>query len=473
MIGGPPRGVLARLRRWPILWQTLAMVTLSLLASAAVSVALTWALPRPRLDSFAMRDIAGALIAAERRPDLPPADPLLRVTAASAAPQPGGDLRTDARLTEALAVQLGQPADRVALVFRTDQSNFPFRYRTAAGVPSRGGEAQFYNTVLAAVRNADGGWIIVETPRRPLITRYQRHLIMTFVLSLLVTLPLAYLFATQLTAPIRRFADAAERVGADNAAPAVPAEGSTELRQAAEALAKMQTRIAETMAERTAMIGAIAHDLRTPLTRIAFRIEAAPEPLREAVQADIDQMRGMVEATLAFIRHGTTVGAAVRCDVAAIAARVVADATAMDQVVTLTTAGPAMVDGDSFAIARMLQNLVDNAVAYAGSAEIIVDAAAATVAIGVADRGPGLDPHLIDEVFKAFRRGEPSRNRATGGLGLGLALARLIADAHGGTLMAQNRPGGGLIVTARFPAAQRPPRSRAAARHASVPQPTG
>ena len=450
---GAPHSILARLGRMPILPQTLLMVTLSLLASAVVSMALTWAMPRPRLDFFAMHDVASALIAAERRPDRPPTDPLLRVTTAATPPRPGGDLRSDSRLTAALAAQLGQPVSHVALVYRTDQSNFPFRYSTAAGVPFRLGEAQFYNTVFAAMRRDDGGWTIVETPARPLITRYQRQLIMAFVLSVLVTLPLAYLFARQLTAPIRRFADAAERVGADNAAPAVPAEGSTELRQAAEAVAKMQARIAETMAERTAMIGAIAHDLRTPLTRIAFRIEAAPAPLREAVQADIDQMRAMVEATLAFIRHGTTVGTALPFDVAATAARIAADAAAMGEAVTLATSGEAIIDGDSLALGRMLQNLVDNALNYAGSAEICVRSEATAVIVSVADAGPGLDPGLIDEVFKPFKRGEPSRNRATGGLGLGLALARLIATAHGGTLTAKNRDGGGLIVTAHFPAA--------------------
>lgn len=442
----------ATLGRLPILWQSLMMVTLSLLASAMVTLMLNWALPMPRLDFFSMHDIGEALLAAERGEA--PADPLIKVRRAAVAPAPADDLRSDAGLTRALAGKVDKPLAEVALVYRPDQSNFPFRYRTAAGVPLRQGEAQFYNHVAAAIRAADGSWFIVETPERPLITRYQRRLILAFLLSVLVTLPLAYLFARQLADPIRRFADAAERVGADNAAPAVPAEGSTELRLAAEALTKMQSRIKDTMAERTAMIGAIAHDLRTPLTRIAFRMEAAPAPLREAVQADIDQMRAMVEATIGFIRHGNKIGNRVALDLAGIADRVVADSQAMRLPVTISALPDqaAMIAGDSVAIGRMLQNLVDNALIYAGSAEVSVAASGDTVVLWVADRGPGLDPGLIDEVFMPFKRGEPSRNRATGGLGLGLALARLTATAHGGTLTAENRKGGGLVVTAIFPA---------------------
>jgi two-component system, OmpR family, sensor kinase len=473
-----PRGLMAAtLGRMPILWQSLLMVTLSLLASALVSLMLTWALPMPRLDFYSMHDIAEAVRAVERGED--PADPLIRHRTAAAPPVAGDDLRSDMRMTRALATQLGRPITDVALVYRADQTNFPFRYRTEAGVPLRQGEAQFYNSVFAAARAGDGHWVVVETPKRPLITRFQRRSIMAFLLSVLVTLPLAYLFARQLAAPIRRFADAAERVGADNAAPAVPAEGATELRLAAEALTKMQQRINDTMAERTAMIGAIAHDLRTPLTRIAFRMEAAPAPLREAVQADIDQMRAMVEATIGFIRHGTKVGDALPVDLALIVERITVDSQAMGLPVSVAAlpAGPAIIAGDAVALGRMLQNLVDNALIYAGSAEIGITIDGDCYELGVADRGPGLDPALIDEVFKPFKRGEPSRNRATGGLGLGLALARLTAGAHGGTISARNRRGGGLVVFARFPAATppngRPRRPRAVNLEVKATQPAG
>lgn len=443
-----------QLSRLPILWQSLLMMVVSVLVSAMVSAWLAWALPMPRMDFFTMSDVAQSLAAARRDIGAKPKDPALHLSLVATPPVPHDDLRSDPGLTRALADRIGVPVGDVRLVYRADQTNFPFRYRTNAGVPLRMGEAQFYNTAYAAVRRGDGRWIVAKTPDRPFITRYQRQSIMSFLLSILVTMPLAYVFARHLTAPIRRFADAAERVGADNAAPAVPVEGSTELRLAAEALAKMQQRVSETMAERTAMIVAIAHDLRTPLTRIAFRIEGAPDHVRQAVQADIDQMRQMVEASIGFIRHGTKIGDRMPLDLRVLAERIAADARAMGHDVTVA-GGEAWIEGDGVALARMLQNIVDNAIDYAGAAEITIGASAGRATMTVADRGPGLDPRLLEDVFKPFTRGEPSRNRATGGLGLGLALARLVAEAHGGSLVAANRPDGGLMLVARFDAVAR------------------
>jgi signal transduction histidine kinase len=208
------------------------------------------------------------------------------------------------------------------------------------------------------------------------------------------------------------------------------------------------------------MVGAIAHDLRTPLTRIAFRIEAAPDPVRDAVLADIEQMRAMVEATIGFIRHGHELGERRLLDLHTLAARVAADAQEMGHVVTLEPMGAGVsswVMGDAVALERALQNIIDNAVVYAGSAELRVVRSANEIIMQVADRGPGLDEALLDEVFKPFNRGEPSRSRQTGGVGLGLAIARLIVTAHGGVLSARNREGGGLVLEARFLAVP-PPR---------------
>jgi signal transduction histidine kinase len=439
------------LRRLPIFSQTLALVVFTLLASLVVNFVLISALPMPRLDFYSMRDIAEAL---SDKPDAQRArriDPLLQLSVVPAPPGAEPHMVSNAGLSRRLADLLDVPADRVVLIYEEDQSNWPFRYReNDAGVPLRMGEAQFYNTVVAAVQRDDGNWRVLRTPKRPLITRFQKRTLFTFLLSVLAVLPFAFLFARQLTLPIRRFAEAAEAVGADNAAPAVPIEGSTELRLAAEALTRMQDRLRETMAERTAMIGAIAHDLRTPLTRIAFRIEGAPPPVRDAVLADIEQMRSMVEASIAFIRHGQELGAVVPLDLQALAARIVADAQAMEQQVVLAP-GSGWVAGDPVALERMLQNLVDNAVSYAGGAEVAVRRSGEMVELTVADRGPGLPDEMLDLVFRPFNRGEPSRNRQTGGLGLGLAIARLTVAAHGGTLMAENREGGGLLLRARLP----------------------
>jgi signal transduction histidine kinase len=356
--------------------------------------------------------------------------------------------------TERLAERLQVPASRVRLVYHDDQGNWPYRYsENEAGVPTRLGEPEFYNTAIAAMQMPDGRWRIVDTPRRPLLSRSLVRWLATFLLAFVVLLPFAYFFARHLARPIREFAEAAERVGNDIEAPAVPVEGSTEIRQAALALNAMQGRLADTLAERTAMIGAIAHDLRTPLARIAFRIERAPPEIRRSVLGDIDQVRAMVSSTIHFVTRGTELGEKEQVDLGLLLERMTADACVMSQDVSLNVKMPSVVIGDSVALERLIQNVIDNAINYAGSAEIEVEMRHGRVLVSIGDHGPGLGEELLESVFKPFNRGEPSRNRGTGGVGLGLSIARSIALAHGGTLRAYNRSGGGLLVVADLPAA--------------------
>lgn len=443
--------------RLPILWQTLLLLLGTLIVSVGTNVLVIMALPMPRMDFYAMRDIAEALANPDHRTG-PAGDRLISLSETTAPPSPSapgmpGNMISNARLSAHFAARLGTPVSRVRLIYQASQGNWPFRTgHTDAGVPVRLGEPQFYNTAIGAMQLDNGRWRVVRTPDRPFISRWQQRALAAFFLAFVAVLPFAYLFARHLALPIRRFADAAERVGKDSDAPAVPLEGSTELQLAARALTKMQVRLGETLAERTAMIGAIAHDLRTPLARIAFRIESAPAPVRDAVFSDIEQMRAMVSATISFVARGTEVGERQRVDLRQILERIVADAQAMQQKVELSGGGGCVI-GDSVALERLIQNVVDNAVNYAGSAEINLDSRDGRTTLTVADRGPGVNEAMLESVFKPFNRGEPSRNRATGGVGLGLAIGRSIALAHAGTLTAANRSGGGLLVTAEFPAA--------------------
>jgi len=233
----------------------------------------------------------------------------------------------------------------------------------------------------------------------------------------------------------------------------VPVEGPAELQLTALALNAMHERLRATMRERTAMIGAIAHDLRTPLARIAFRIEAAPEKIRGPVQADIEQMRQMVAATIGFLRGDAGTGERRPVDLAAIARRLAGEAIDTGSVVAIAEIERAVVNGDRSALERLIQNLIDNAVKYAGGAELLVRHEIDRARVTVADRGPGIPEAELDRMFEPFERHEPSRSRSTGGLGLGLAIARSIALAHGGSISAQNRPGGGLEVTVDLPLA--------------------
>lgn len=453
--------MIRRFSRLPLFWQTLWLIVTTLVASLAVNVFLTMAVPQPRLDFYSLRDLAEALGNPRGLLRGRYADPQLTVTTTNGPPVVDDkDMRTHRQISWELANRLDVPVGRVRLFYRADQTNFPFRYRQHdAGIPIRLGEPQFYNTVVAAVQQDDGRWRVVRTPERPTITRFQRRLLYTFLLSLVTVLPLAYLFARQMADPIKRFVDAAERVGVSHKAPAVPVEGSIEIRQAAHAVNSMQQRLSEMLSERTAMIGAIAHDLRTPLARIAFRIEGAPDPVRVAVINDIEQMRAMIAATIAFVKGdgGGPIAELRPVDLCRTLAVIAANAQSMGNQVSFD-GEEAWILGDELALGRLFQNIVDNAIAYGGSAEVKLEAEGERLIVTMGDRGPGIAPQMLEEIFKPFNRGDPSRNRSTGGVGLGLSIARSIATAHGGTLRADNRPGGGLIVTADFPATTPPSR---------------
>jgi signal transduction histidine kinase len=284
-----------------------------------------------------------------------------------------------------------------------------------------------------------------------MISNWQKRTMLWFALSAGLLLPAGWFFARRLTRPIRRFAETADRLGSDPFAPAVPVEGPAELRITALALNRMQQRLAEYVSERTAMIGAIAHDLRTPLTRIAFRIEGAPDEIREKVQADVEQMRAMVAATIGFVKGAARVAQRTPLDLSELIARQAEIDGEMGRPVRFASQDRGRMLGDPVALARLFQNLVDNALLYGGEADIALREEAGRAIVTVADRGPGLAEDQLERMFHPFERGDPSRNRATGGIGLGLTIARSIAVDHGGTLILANRPGGGLIARCELP----------------------
>lgn len=433
----------------PIFWRTLALLLAGLVTAQLVSVLLIIYLPPPRPDFTTMTEIVNRLAGN------PVIDPVLRLDHRRDPPRADDPaMVSDPALTQRLAKNLDRPLADVRLFYEADQSEvFPFiRQSGAGGVPIRHGQPYFFNTVVAAVRDPAGGWRVLRTPPPARISSWQKRTAIWFGLSAIAMLPFAWGFARALTRPIRRLADAVEAIDHGKADPPIPVEGPPELRLTGEALNAMHRRLHAYLRERTAMVGAIAHDLRTPLARIAFRIEKAPEAIRVPVQADIDQMRRMVSATIGFLRGGPGVAERVPVDLGLLVRALVDHARDMGSAVELAQAGPAMATGDRSALERLVQNLIDNAVQYAGGAEIAAYRDQAEARIVVADRGPGVPESELERMFEPFERRDPSRSRATGGLGLGLAIARMIAVAHGGSIRAENRAGGGLAVTVALPA---------------------
>lgn len=446
----------ARPLRGPSIFrQTLLLLAGSLLLTQLISIALIISLPPPRPDFTRMSEIADAL--AGRAPEADggrrrPRVPLPTVEQPGPPARPAG-MTENAELREDLAAQLNVGVQEVRLYIPSD-GRAPFRWLNRRGGESfviRRGEALFFDSVIAGLDTGDG-WRTLQTPERPLIGAWQWRSILWFATSFLLLLPVAWLFARRLSLPIREFAAAADRIGRDANAPPVPVAGPVELRTAAQALNAVQSRIGQYVRERTAMIGAIAHDLRTPLARIGFRVEGAPDAIREPVQADIQEMTAMIAATMEFVRGSNRTAERAHVDLAELLRGLADQAAEVGRQVSVQIQGHCAVSGDPLALRRLFQNLIDNAWKFGSSCEISARRDAAVARVEIADRGPGLAPEMLEKVFDPFFRADPSRSRATGGVGLGLTIARAIARDHGATLTLANRTGGGLVATVEIPA---------------------
>ena len=304
-------------------------------------------------------------------------------------------------------------------------------------------------TFVAAAQQTDGRWRVVERVRTG--AGLGQQLALMAVLGLLALLPLAWWFSRALAAPIRRFAVAADHMGQDADASPVPLEGPAEIVRAAASFNAMQARINRLVRERTQMVAAIAHDLRTPLARLSFRLDQLPPDAREKASTDIAEMSQMIEAALEFIRDQHRTGTREQLDLRLLAESVVDELADVGADAMLSPGRPAPLRGDPLALRRLVANLVDNALKYGRCARLSLDADDAGYALHIDDDGPGIDSSRSDHLFMPFVRGETSRNRETGGIGLGLATARGIALAHGGDIHLHNRPQGGLRATVMLP----------------------
>jgi len=303
----------------------------------------------------------------------------------------------------------------------------------------------------AALRQPDGRWRVVTSPGRRLSGTFKLQVALLFGAGLLLMLPLAWWFSHALSAPIRRFSEAADRLGRHPDAAPLPRQGPTELAQAVDSFNTMQARLNRMVHERTQMVAAIAHDLRTPLARLAFRMEAAPAPLRERGLADIEEMKSMISAALDFIRNAQHPGPRAPLDFRLLVEGVVDDLADVGADATLLPGASVVLEGDPGALRRMVANLCENALKYGGNVRVDLHHEGDGCLLWIDDDGPGIDPAQREQLLLPFVRGEASRNRDTGGIGLGLAVANGVATAHGGELSLDNRPGGGLRVSVRLP----------------------
>ena len=464
-----------RLARIPIGVQLVALLVAGLLVAQAINILVLFALPPPEPVLYRLSEVAtalkgGSLEARDGRP-------MTRTTAAAPPTPKFPPDRMAVRTQTMLAETLGRPVADVRLYPTSGVPYFGMMNRRNFG-PARGGgpprgETRFsvrsgegfgpggpppgepkagrgdfagprgspgdlpvFGDFTAGVRNPAGGWTVVNSAPEPFPNDWQRRAMLWLLGCFLLVAPAGYLFARRITAPLKRFGEAADRLGRDPMGPEMSLRGPAELGSAAEALNQMQSRLRRFISDRTAMVGAISHDLRTPLARIRFKLEAASPELKTSILSDIGQMEQMIEGVLAFIRDETLPRRRERLDLLSLVECVVDDSALVGADVELAEDSDAViVEGDPSGLTRLFSNLVDNAIKYGGTARVRVSREGDMAVVQIDDTGPGLRGEDLLRAFDPFYRADSSRNLDQGGVGLGLPIARATARGHGGEVV--------------------------------------
>lgn len=304
-----------------------------------------------------------------------------------------------------------------------------------------------------SVALSGGEWLNVATrfERPPL--QWRNISILSFgVTAALLLVAVFWFLLARLTGPLRRLSSAADRFGRGEATGSLPVAGPTEVRDLTAAFNRMQGRLTRFVSDRTQLLAAVGHDLRSPLTALRVRAELVDdEETRESLIDSIEEMQMMAEATLTFAEGLTGAEASETVNVGTWLAALSGDMVAQFEI---TGGPPLQARVRPVSLRRAIRNLVENAIRYGGGARVGWHRAGDDLVIEVTDSGPGIPAEKLDRVFDPFYRLEGSRSLETGGHGLGLSIARSIARAHGGDITLENRPEGGLKATVTVPLSQ-------------------
>jgi signal transduction histidine kinase len=301
------------------------------------------------------------------------------------------------------------------------------------GMHGRGGASQL------DVRLLDGQWVRFSLTPQPWSVPAADAFVRQMLIALAVVVAVSLLAVRYATRPLRQLAEAADALGRNLDAVPLPETGP------------LETRLRRMVAERSRALAAVSHDLRTPLTRLRLRAELVGDrQLRQQMVADVADMQAMIEATLDYLRDLRSESPR-PIDLNALLSSLAQDERSLGRQVTLSGEANAPYVGRLSALKRAIANLVNNAIQYAGAAELRVVDEAGRLQLIVEDRGPGIAPAELARVTEPYYRVDASRSRETGGVGLGLAIAKDVAVLHGGELQLENRPGGGLRATLVLP----------------------
>ena len=370
------------------------------------------------------------------------------------ADRPGGAGATieDDELARAARDALTQALDAGAaftlldarLVHQDTNSWFEREFRQRPGV-----------SLQVSIGLRDGTAVTAESLAPPRQTQWVLRLLRNLAIVDGVMILLCFFAVRLVTRPLSTLARAAEELGRNIERPPLPETGAVELARAARALNTMQDRLRRYVDTRLKVLGAMSHDLKTPITRMRLRAEMLDDAdARTRFTRDLESMQQMVDSALGYMRGLSDAGEALSAvDLNALIASLSEDARDAGHAVSVNGVLLRTVPGRAQALRRCLQNLLDNAVIYGERADVSLRDDGHSVSIAIADQGPGIPEGELERVFDPFYRVEGSRNRNTGGSGLGLAIARNIAQAHGGSLSLRNRTQGGLEALLVLPRA--------------------
>lgn len=296
-----------------------------------------------------------------------------------------------------------------------------------------------------SVALSDGSWLNMSALLPPRPPFWSGRALVSLAVTLILVVMVVVWAVRRMTRPLAVVAAAADRLGRDVNAPPLPVRGASEVRRAASAFNRMQERIRSLVETRTRMLAAISHDLRTPITRLRLRAEfIEDDEVRAKTMADLTEMEDMVSSVLAFARDDAQTEERATVDLAALVQSVCDNLADTGNDCAFAEAGRMPFRCRPLSLRRAITNLANNAIAYGKRARLSLLEEEGNVVIRVDDDGPGVPEEQLGRIFEPFVRLEDSRNRQTGGTGLGLCIVQSVAEAHGGKVRLSNRPEGGM-----------------------------
>ncbi|MBD3729091.1 MAG: two-component sensor histidine kinase [Sphingomonadales bacterium] len=453
-----------------LLGQMLLAVGLALLIAQAVSGVLLWrAGERQRegatLNQLAFRFIAGELVDPARRPatrrdedDERDHRRGFRLREVDSLPPFVGGLRDSRRedmLREILKSENVPVADLVVVAMAREQD--PMRRNQLRPLAARLQgirPAEQDRLLFAALRRHPGeAWLVARVSEQPRNPGFLAGIVVQTLVTYVVLVGLLALLLRRVTRPLADLTGRIRQFGATrDASGQIEPRGPEDIRGLISAHNALETRIATLLDEKDVMLGAIGHDLKTPLAALRVRIESVPDATqRDKMARTIEEITATLDDILTLARVGKGDGPPERAELSALAASVVEEFEDMGQPVSLGETARIAAPVHVTWLNHALRNLVGNAVRYGGGAQVEVARDGDRAVLRVLDNGPGIPDSRIAAMMEPFARGEASRNRATGGAGLGLAIARAVAEQHGGTLVLRNRAEGGLCAEISLP----------------------